>query len=71
MDNTDFQDQKLENVATKADVLSVRNELKNELYTVKNEVLKEIANTKAEILKWVAGMLIAQGAVIASLVKLL
>ncbi len=31
----------------------------------------DLAETKAEIIKWVAGMLIAQSAVIAALVKLL
>ena len=64
---TDFQDQQLQDVATKADLLVI----KNEIIAVKNELSKDIANSKAEILKWVAGMLIAQGAVTASLVKLL
>ena len=31
----------------------------------------DLAETKAEIIKWVAGMLIAQSAVISALVKLL
>lgn len=31
----------------------------------------EIANVKADILKWIAGMLVAQAALVATLVKLL
>ena len=34
-------------------------------------LVKEIATAKAETIKWVAGMLVAQGAVVATLVKLL
>ena len=34
-------------------------------------LVKEIAIAKAETIKWVAGMLVAQGAVVATLVKLL
>ncbi len=33
-------------------------------------VRKEIAQAKSEIIKWVAGMLVAQAAIIATLVKL-
>ena len=32
---------------------------------------KEIASSKSEIIKWVAGMLVAQAAIVATLVKLL
>ncbi|NDY58848.1 DUF1640 domain-containing protein [Desulfovibrio sulfodismutans] len=35
------------------------------------EMVKANAETKADILKWVAGMLVAQAALIAALVKLL
>ena len=34
-------------------------------------LVKEIATAKAETIKWGAGMLVAQGAVVANLVKLL
>ncbi len=44
------------NLATKKDIEQLR---------------KEIAETKVEIIKWVAGMLVAQAAIIAALVKLL
>ena len=49
----DFQDSRLERLATKEDI--------------------EIAinRVKAEIIKWVAGMLVAQAAIVATLVKLL
>jgi hypothetical protein len=43
-------------IATKVDIESLRN---------------EIERAKSDIIKWVAGLLIAQGAVIATLVKLL
>ena len=39
---------------------------------VTKEYLKlELANTEAKIIKWVAGMLVAQAAIVATLVKLL
>lgn len=34
-------------------------------------IRKEIAESKSEIIKWVAGMLVAQAAIVATLVKLL
>lgn len=37
----------------------------------KNDLIIALAQTKADIIKWVAGMLVAQGALIATLVKLL
>lgn len=37
----------------------------------KNDLNLALAKTKADIIKWVAGMLVAQGALIATLVKLL
>ena len=43
-------------VATKSDIVRLE---------------KEIANAKSEIIKWVAGMLVAQAAIVATLVKLL
>lgn len=44
---------------------------KNDLELVKNELKKEIAESKADTIRWVAGMLVAQAALIATLVKLL
>lgn len=42
----------------------------NELAT-RADLQAEIARAKAEIIKWVAGMLVAQAAILATLVKLL
>jgi uncharacterized protein with gpF-like domain len=59
----------------KKDIESVRAELKAELKKnvelVRAELRKEIAESKASTIRWVAGMLIAQAALIATLVKLL
>jgi len=51
-------------LATKADL-----ELK--LAEVEARLVAEIAKSKAETVKWIAGLLMAQAAVIAALVKLL
>jgi hypothetical protein len=50
---------------------SVRAELKKNVELVRAELRKEIAESKASTIRWVAGMLIAQAALIATLVKLL
>ena len=46
-------------------------DLQKEIAGIKGDLQKEIAETKAGIIKWVAGMLLAQSAVVATLVKLL
>jgi hypothetical protein len=38
---------------------------------LRGDLIAEMANIKAETIKWVAGLLVAQAAVIAALVKLL
>ncbi len=48
--------------ASKTDVLGIKAEMATKV---------DLANTKVEIIKWVAGMLVAQAAVVATLVKLL
>lgn len=53
-----------ERIATKQD-------LKELELSMKQELKLGLANTKAEIIKWVAGMLVAQAAIVATLVKLL
>jgi len=53
-----------EQLATKADLEKLKIELKLEL-TV------EIQKSKVEIIKWVAGMLVAQAAIVTTLIKLL
>ena len=50
---------------------SVRNELKKDLELVRTELRGEIAESKAGTIRWVAGMLVAQAALIDTLVKLL
>lgn len=50
---------------------SVRAELKKDIELLRSELTKEIAESKAGTIRWVAGMLVAQAALIASLVKLL
>lgn len=54
-------------VASKHDIVEVRHEMKKLDVTLKHDIVE----TKADILKWVAGLLLAQAAVIAALVKLL
>ena len=54
-------------VASKHDIVEVRHDMKKLGGALKHD----IAETKVDILKWVAGLLLAQAAVIAALVKLL
>ncbi|MEA3359256.1 MAG: hypothetical protein U9R17_07620, partial [Thermodesulfobacteriota bacterium] len=46
---------------------SVRNELKKDMEVLRSEFKKEIAESRASTIKWVAGMLVAQTALIATL----
>ena len=64
---SDFQSNRLNELATKADLFTVKAELQTEIASVK----AEIASSRSEIIKWVAGMLVAQAAIAATLVKLL
>ena len=57
---SDFQTTRLNELATKADLKPETSQLQ-----------AEIARSKTEIIKWVAGMLVAQAAIVATLVKLL
>ena len=73
-----FKDVTESNLASKTDIAFlhkeielVRSDLKKEIELVRSDLQKEIQITKADILKWVAGMLIAQSAFIAALIKLL
>ncbi len=51
-------------------LLEFQNKRLNELAT-KQDITSEIARAKVEIIKWVAGMLVTQAAIVATLVKLL
>ncbi|MDL1963904.1 MAG: CCDC90 family protein [Deltaproteobacteria bacterium] len=55
----------------KKDIEQLRSELKKDIESVRSELKKDIAESKADTIKWVAGMLVAQAALIATLVKLL
>jgi type III secretory pathway component EscV len=70
-----------ENLATKNDLKTTENKLANDLKTTENnlikyiesvrsELKKEIAESRAGTIKWVAGMLVAQAVLIATLAKL-
>jgi F0F1-type ATP synthase membrane subunit b/b' len=56
---------------TQQSIESLRKETDVKLAELNVSLVKEIATAKAETIKWVAGMLVAQGAVVATLVKLL
>jgi hypothetical protein len=60
-----------EQLATKADLTRSENKLTEAIAKTKAELEASLAATKAELIKWVAGMLVAQAAVIAALVKLI
>ena len=58
-------------MATKRDLKELEVALKRDMQEMEFRLMAEIAKSRAETLKWTAGMLIAQAAVIATLVKLL
>lgn len=64
-----------QDLATKRDLKEAEVSLKRDIeelrLTTKSNLDARLAETKAEIIKWVAGMLVAQAALIAALVKLL
>lgn len=65
----------LHELATKADLDAARQSLKSEIVALKSEIVAllkaEIEASKADIIRWLAGLMIAQAAVITALVKLL
>jgi hypothetical protein len=61
---------KLDELAAKEIAEVIKDVAEGHLAT-KGDIEHIIANAKVEIIKWVAGMLIAQAAIVASLVKLL
>ena len=66
-----FRDVIESNLASKTDLETVKGDLKKELEITKADLEKVIERTRADIIKWVAGMLVAQAAIVATLVKLL
>ncbi len=61
---------KLDDLAAKEIAEVIKDVAEGHLAT-KEDVEKIITNAKVEIIKWVAGMLLAQAAIVAALVKLL
>ena len=59
------------NLATKADIESLRQETKASIESLRQETKASIESVKADLLKWMFGALIAQGGLIVALVKLL
>lgn len=55
----------------KKDIEMLRAELKKDIEVLRSEVKTQIAESKVSTIKWVAGMLVAQAGLIATLVKLL
>ena len=56
---------------TFAEILEERVATKQDLKELELALKHDLANIKAEIIKWVAGMLVAQAAIVATLVNLL
>jgi len=56
---------------TFAEILEERVATKQDLKELELALKHDLANIKAEIIKWVAAMLVAQAAIVATLVKLL
>ena len=56
---------------TKADIEALRQETKAGIEALRQETRTLIATAKYDLAKWLAGMLIAQGALIVTLIKLL
>ena len=52
-------------------IKTIESNLTKDIESIRNELKKDIAESKADTIKWVAGMLVAQAALIATLVKLL
>ncbi|MBF0398890.1 MAG: DUF1640 domain-containing protein [Desulfobacterales bacterium] len=50
---------------------TVKADLKRDIKELELKIEAKIESSKSDIIKWVAGMLVAQGAIVATLVKLL
>ncbi len=59
------------NLATKADIESLRQETKAGIEALRHETVATIAGVKADLVKWLFGGMIAQGGLIVALVKFL
>jgi hypothetical protein len=54
-----------------AEIIEERLSTKQDLKGLELTMRRDLATVKSEIIKWVAGMLVAQAAIVATLVKLL
>ena len=68
---TDIELIRADIASTKADVGYVKTDIEKFKLEIEKTIELSSARTKAEIIKWVAGMLVAQGAIVVALVKLL
>ena len=69
----DFQDKRLEELATKGDLKAVSADLRSEISKVRTEVSDvrtEISKTESRLIKWVVGLFVVQFAALAALIKL-
>ena len=58
-------------LATKTDLSECIAKLQVDMASMRAELRHEMIDSKSDIIKWVAGMLVAQAAVVSTLVKLL
>ena len=65
------RDMKAMEAAIRHDMKEMEASIRHDMKEMELRIMAEMGSFKVEILKWVAGMLLAQSAVIASLVKLL
>ena len=56
-------------LATKADLFSVKAELQSEIASVRSELKANLAEVKSEILKWMFGAMAAQTAIILTVIR--
>ncbi|WP_440862512.1 DUF1640 domain-containing protein [Symbiopectobacterium purcellii] len=57
-------------LATKLDIVTLEKNIEMQLSKIRSDVDTKIETTKSDIIKWVAGLLIAQAALVATLLKL-
>lgn len=57
-------------LATKLDIVTLEKNIEMQLSKIRSDVDTKIETAKSDIIKWVAGLLIAQAALVATLLKL-
>jgi hypothetical protein len=66
-----IRDHASETLATKADLLEFERRLESRLAQLETRIEQKLADVRIGLIKWFAGIMIAQGAVIVALIKLL